>query len=99
MRTVFALLRPQADGKGLALVDRVPEGLPAVDADEQRLEQILLNLLGNAIKFTDSGEVEVSARQLGQTIRIAVRDTGIGIAPEHHARIFQAFEQADGSIA
>ena len=97
--TVLTLLRPLAEGKHLALVDATPAGLPPVDADEHRLEQILLNLVGNAIKCTDSGQVEVSARQSGEMVAISVRDTGIGIAPEHHERIFHAFEQADGSTA
>ena len=96
---VFTLMRPLADDKGLTLVDAVPEGLPPVDADEHRLEQILLNLVGNAVKFTDSGEVEVSARGDGEKVRVAVEDTGVGITPEQHGRIFQAFEKADGSIA
>lgn len=95
--TVFTLLRPLADDKHLTLVHALPDALPAVHADKQRLEQILLNLVGNAVKFTDSGKVEISVRPLGQKVRIDVRDTGRGIAPEYQKRIFQAFEQADGS--
>ena len=96
---VFTLLRPLSDGKCLRLVDAVPNDLPPVDADEHRLEQILLNLVSNAIKFTDSGKVEISARCREENVAIAVKDTGLGIAPEHQERIFRAFEQADGSIA
>ena len=99
LTTVFELLRPLAEGKRLELLQAIPEDLPPAYADEQRLEQILLNLVGNAIRCTDSGEVEVSARHAGEMVSISVRDTGIGIAPEHHERIFRAFEQADGSTA
>ena len=75
------------------------ETLPEwVRVDARRLRQVLLNLVGNAIKFTDAGEVEVSARQIDDEILVAVRDTGAGIAREHRERIFDAFEQADGSM-
>ena len=94
---VLVLVRPLAHGKRLTLKNAVPEVLPPAFADEQRLEQILLNLLANAVKFTEAGEVEISAQAMGERILIAVRDTGIGIAPEHQKRIFRAFEQADGS--
>ena len=96
--TVISLLQPFAEGKNIHLVNAVPEGFPPVDGDRNRLEQVLFNLVGNAIKFTESGRVEVSARVVPEGARITVRDTGIGIAPEHHERIFQAFEQADGSV-
>ncbi|HBL28570.1 MAG TPA: hypothetical protein DD490_17180 [Acidobacteria bacterium] len=97
VEAALALVQPFAAGKPVALRAAVPADLPPVSADARRLEQILLNLLGNAIKFTDAGEVEVSAGRAGERVWIAVRDTGIGIAPEHQERIFQAFEQADGS--
>ncbi|MCP4248825.1 MAG: hypothetical protein GY778_17410, partial [bacterium] len=85
----------------------VESDLPAAEADENRLQQILHNLVGNAIKFTESGEVEVTAaprdgrrRPEGGQARIVVgvRDTGIGIPEDQQERIFEAFAQADASV-
>jgi PAS domain S-box-containing protein len=75
----------------------------AVVGDRMRLQQVLLNLVGNAIKFTEQGEVEVSVRPLWQDgegwLEFAVRDTGIGIPPSGQERLFQSFAQADASMA
>lgn len=94
---VLTLSNPLAGSKDLVLVNEVPADLPAVDADENRLQQILYNLVGNAIKFTESGSVTISALAVDDELQIHVSDTGIGIAEEHQERIFQAFEQADAS--
>ncbi|WP_346841004.1 response regulator [Metapseudomonas otitidis] len=102
-----ASLRPMAELKGLQLVSRVDPGVPRViHSDRVRLHQILRNLLSNALKFTDHGEVEltvsVDAQDLGpgrEMLRFSVRDTGIGIDPEQHERVFQAFQQIDGSTS
>ena len=94
---VLTLLRPLADGKDVLLVNGVRDDLPPIEADEHRLEQILLNLAGNAVKFTDAGSVKVAAERQGERVLVTVQDTGIGIAVENQERIFQAFEQADGS--
>ncbi len=102
---VMDLLRSLADRKGLRLVNSIPANTPPVWADENRLQQILHNLLGNAIKFTDEGRVEISAvvPQSGNSgsrqIEISVADTGIGIAPENIPRVFEAFEQVNGSVS
>src|SRR5262249_49372790 len=96
---VVQLLAPRAHGKQIELACRVDDKLPsAVRGDPYRLRQVLTNLIANAVKFTDRGEVIVDVlRQDAGTIRFAVHDTGIGI-PEHaRDRLFQAFEQADGS--
>ncbi len=82
----------------LKLVNAVAPDLPAADADENRLQQILYNLIGNAIKFTEQGTVEVSAAVVGEQLVIQVDDTGIGIPEDQQERIFDAFEQADASI-
>ena len=95
---VLRINTPQAQKKGLILLNEVPDGLPAVMADEDRLQQILHNLIGNAIKFTERGEVRVSARPAGNMLEIVVADSGPGIPAEQHAAIFEAFVQADGSI-
>ena len=96
---VLNLNAPLIGGKALTLVNRIPVDLPLAEADENRLQQILHNLVGNAIKFTDTGEIVISAQQTGDMLSISVSDTGIGIAPEKQERIFEAFEQADGSVA
>lgn len=81
----------------LSLINQVPLDLPLAFADENRLQQILYNLISNAIKFTPEGTVTVSAQDQGNWLLIQVTDTGVGIAPEDCDRIFRAFEQGDGS--
>ncbi|MEM1179368.1 MAG: ATP-binding protein [Acidobacteriota bacterium] len=95
---VLTLSGPLVHDDGVELRNGVPADLRMAQADEERLQQILHNLIGNAVKFTAEGHVEISARQDGDEIEVAVTDTGIGIAPEHQERIFRAFEQADASI-
>src|SRR5262249_34903136 len=103
MEEVADLLAPRAAEKGLELTCQIPPELPThLRGDPARLRQVLTNLLGNAIKFTDAGEVRLEARLLGEStthadVRISVSDTGIGIPPERHALIFESFTQADGS--
>jgi len=97
------MMAERAHIKGLELTPVLPVDLPvALSGDSNRLRQILVNLLGNAIKFTDKGEVVIRVEMLDQTkdkihLRFEVADTGIGITPEIQARIFDAFSQADGS--
>jgi len=93
-------LKPAAARKGIELTASVPEGALEMQLDPARLRQVLLNLLGNAIKFTDKGEVSVqaSSRENPDEIRIVVRDTGIGIAKKDQARLFVKFSQVDGSF-
>jgi PAS domain S-box-containing protein len=92
------LLGPRAQAKGLEICAYVDERLPArVVGDAARLRQVLFNLVGNAIKFTETGGVSIIIEPdaMPDRVVIAVRDTGLGIAPEDQARIFQEFEQAD----
>lgn len=96
---VLMLSQPLVGNKKLKLVNRVAKQLPLVDADENRVQQILLNLVSNAIKFTDSGEVVISAGLSGGFMSITVSDTGMGIPAEKTESIFESFQQADGSIA
>ncbi|MEM7586549.1 MAG: response regulator, partial [Acidobacteriota bacterium] len=95
---VLLLSRPLVGSKPLTLENQVPPGLPAVHADENRLQQILYNLIGNAIKFTESGSVTVAACLEGDKVLVRVADTGVGIPMAAQERIFNAFEQADASI-
>ena len=96
-------LEVAAQRKGLTLTCRVaPEVPEELIGDAARLRQVILNLAGNAVKFTREGGVviELAVEEQGPshtTLRFTVRDTGIGIAPEKHSRLFQAFEQADAS--
>ncbi len=96
---VLTLSRPLTRGKDLALINAIDSDFPFVDADENRLQQILHNLVGNSIKFTDSGTVTISADSSGDMADISVSDTGIGISADKLDRIFEPFEQADGSIS
>lgn len=81
----------------VALIFEVPEGVPELVSDESKITQILRNFISNAFKFTERGEVRVSARMDGsQHVLISVTDTGIGIAPENRERIFEEFEQVEG---
>jgi signal transduction histidine kinase/CheY-like chemotaxis protein len=98
LKDVEGLARPLAARKNLGLVIVKGPGLPpVVRGDGQRLAQVLTNLVNNAIKFTDAGEVRVSIMHESHHLRFEVRDTGIGIAPEVLPRLFRPFEQADGS--
>jgi signal transduction histidine kinase len=97
VRTVVATTEPLARAKGLRLSATVAEGLPLGRGDERRLSQVLLNLVGNAVKFTDRGEIEITANAKNGLFEIEVRDTGTGIAPEHQTRIFEEFQQVDES--
>ncbi|NEO99009.1 MAG: response regulator [Symploca sp. SIO2E9] len=128
---VLTLCQPLVGNKPLQLINKIGRELPPVDADENRVQQILYNLVGNAIKFTASGTVEVSATVIDSSLtnstpsvspssqnqevrkkaktkqlltnshylEITVADTGIGIEADKLERIFQSFEQADGSIS
>ncbi len=94
------LLRSRAEAQGLSLVLALdPRAAGCVEGDAQRLSQVLINLLGNAIKFTREGQVMLSAeREPDGRLLLTVSDTGIGIAPSKHELIFQPFTQADGSV-
>jgi len=100
---VAEVLAPQAQDKGFELVCDVPPTFASgVVGDPSRLRQVVSNLTTNAIKFTERGEVVIEVRTLHETsasslVRIAVRDTGIGIAAEHQQSVFDSFTQADGS--
>ncbi len=96
---VLALLRSLSDGKNLTLENKVPRNAPPAAADEDRLQQILFNLAGNAVKFTERGGVSIGAEVLPDGLEIWVEDTGIGIPEDKQERIFESFEQVDGAVS
>jgi signal transduction histidine kinase len=97
VETVRSATESLAQNKKLALKTEVAKSLPIGLGDEQRLTQVLLNLAGNAIKFTDAGEVSITAGAKNSHFSVSVTDTGPGIPVEHQARIFEQFHQVDSS--
>ena len=97
VRETAALIQPLAGQKGLDFDLRLPDRPVHLHTDPGKLRQILLNLLSNAIKFTEAGVVGLCAEADGAAVRIAVRDTGVGLAPEQLERVFEPFWQADHS--
>jgi signal transduction histidine kinase len=98
IQTVFSAVEPLANQKQIALKIEVAPQLPQGRGDEQRLTQVLLNLVGNAIKFTDMGEVSIKGSSADGSFNVAVRDTGPGISATDQAQLLQEFQQADNSI-
>jgi signal transduction histidine kinase len=97
VHSVFSSVESLAKNKKLELKVELPQKLPAAHGDERRLTQVLLNLVGNSIKFTDKGEVAIKAEAANGSFTISVRDTGPGIAVEDQHKIFEEFQQADSS--
>lgn len=91
--SVLEVIRHVAAKREVRFVKEWVEDLPLMDTDEERLQQILYNLLGNAVKFTPQGEIRIKAEACGAYIKVAVSDTGIGIAKERLEDIFKAFDQ------
>jgi signal transduction histidine kinase len=98
IQTVFSAIEPLAREKQIALKMQVASELPQGHGDERRLTQVLLNLVGNAIKFTERGDVAIKAWKVNGSFNVDVRDTGPGISEADQAKLFQEFQQADNSI-
>ena len=99
MEVVRQDIAPQAEGKGIALAVAARRGLPRALGDPERVRQILLNLAGNAVKFTERGAIGITARVRRGWVEIEVRDTGIGIAAADLAHIFEEFRQVDSNLS
>ncbi len=92
----YGLFMPRVENVGLRYERELADDLPRwVTSDRHRLMQVLVNLLGNAFKFTAQGEVRLQVRRVGEDVEFAVQDTGIGIAPEHQERVFERYSQVD----
>jgi PAS domain S-box-containing protein len=98
LERVIASVKPFAEKKGLVLRVVLPPQLPAFASDRRRFEQILLNLLNNAIKFTERGSVTLTVEATGDTVRVRVADTGIGIQTTDLEKLFQPFRQVDSGL-
>ena len=92
------MFRPLATSDAVALVFEEPAAMPPLHTDEGKLSQILRNFIANALKFTERGEVRVTVVDEGDAVTFSVADTGIGIAPEDHERIFEEFSQIDSVL-
>ena len=99
VETILMITQPLKGQKALQLINAIVPNLPPAYADEDRIQQILYNLIGNAIKFTAYGRIEISAQTVGDELTINVSDSGIGIPDDKLERIFEAFEQAESSTA
>jgi signal transduction histidine kinase len=100
LETCAAFVRERARRQGIALEVAAAEPLPPLIADPQKARQMLINLLGNALKFTpQGGRVRLTARLEGDQVALAVADTGCGIAPDRIAAVLEPFRQADSSLA
>jgi len=92
-------LTPQAEMKGISLAARMTTGIPQIHSDHRRVEQILINLIGNAVKFTDAGEVRIDCASTSTSVTVSIQDSGIGIRPEDLGTIFGSFRQIDSGLA
>jgi signal transduction histidine kinase/putative methionine-R-sulfoxide reductase with GAF domain len=97
-QTVRSTLEPLAADKKLAFKVELAPNLPSGQGDGRRLTQVLINLVGNAIKFTDAGEVAIKAEANNGSFHVSVRDTGPGISAADQTKLFQEFQQADNAI-
>jgi signal transduction histidine kinase len=97
-QTVRSTLEPLASDKKLAFKLELAPDLPPGHGDGRRVTQVLINLVGNAIKFTDAGEVAINAEANNGLFHVSVRDTGPGISAADQAKLFQEFQQADNAI-
>ena len=97
IEVIMESLAPLAEEKGIEITQQIPEDLPRIESDESRVHQILQNIIGNGVKFTNKGGVAVSASSDTEKVYVRVKDTGIGISSKDLPNIFDEFRQVDGS--
>ncbi|MCP5096810.1 MAG: hypothetical protein GY943_14760, partial [Chloroflexi bacterium] len=83
----------------IELLRQYPEQWPTIEADRMRIKQAIINLLGNAVKYTETGHILMEVVPNGEWVKISIEDSGIGIDPEHHEAIFQEFRQVNEAVA
>jgi signal transduction histidine kinase len=98
MRAAASVVEPLARKKGIEFLVQADDAVPPLQSDEDKIVQILVNLTGNAVKFTDIGKVQLTLTDLGDQVHFIVADTGIGIAKDDLTRLFQPFSQMDTSL-
>ncbi|MFN8527374.1 MAG: HAMP domain-containing sensor histidine kinase [Anaerolineae bacterium] len=98
IRAAADATKPMLEGKPVEMVVKIEPDLPLIRADRQRVRQIILNVLSNACKFTESGSITVEARREGEQLRISIQDTGVGIAAEDTNKVFVPFKQTDSGL-
>jgi signal transduction histidine kinase len=97
IQAAISTIEPTLNGSGVRIIREVAPGIPALNTDREKLKQIILNLLDNAVKFTERGEIKISAAQQNGSFKLAVSDTGIGIPKEELNKIFEEFHRGDSS--
>lgn len=98
VEAIFTICQPLIKEKQIKLVNQIPESFPSILADQNRLQQIFYNLIGNAIKYTDKGDVSISVNLIGSSVAISVKDTGPGISIQQQKVIFKPFTQGEDSL-
>ena len=98
LRAAIAVVEPLARQKGLQFLADIPDAPIVMLTDGDKVRQILVNLAGNAVKFTEQGSVSMGLRRIGDEVTFTVRDTGIGISHQDRPRLFQPFTQLDSSL-
>jgi signal transduction histidine kinase len=99
LRKALTLVEPMAKGKGLELAVAITPGLGTAEGDARRFQQVLINLLNNAVKFTEKGRVFLYAERQAGAVRVRVEDTGMGIKPENLQDLFRPFKQLDTGLS
>jgi signal transduction histidine kinase len=97
IRGAISTVEPTLKNGDVRLIQEIAPGIPALNTDREKLRQIILNLLDNAVKFTERGEIKISASQQNGWFRLAVSDPGVGIGKENLTKIFEEFHQGDRS--
>jgi signal transduction histidine kinase len=97
IQAAMSTIEPTLNGSSVRIIREIASGMPRLNTDRAKLQQIILNLLDNAVKFTDRGEIKISALQQNGSFKLAVSDTGIGIPKEELNKIFEEFHRGDSS--